>query len=467
MKGFMIYETPLWGDEENIVYLQEVKDASYTLKQVGSDDITCYLEGSVTKEPVTKAICNKDDTYDFEMGALIALMKKCGLKKVAEACNETFPRETAGSMYRENKRYVKRIKELEEKVDNLYAYNKSLIDDIDQKNHEIISLKALKLANESLKKDNESFRKTIDKLKGEIERLDEEKKHLEDKYERCQHILDARIKDKHRLEEENEKLKLDCEKLQHGYNDFDMIFCGGRQNGKQHKALVALFKKIPQDNIDAAYREAYNTTLPVWQKEFIKQLYDICKENKPLTKREQMWEKIFELHKESDVIFEVKREDVTTFLHELENKFPEITWASSIKIFETKYTIKNVYFELKTHDTIYFRLSKETKLSYSSDHDIYQYRELKHVEYLPPMRWDLFKRGRIAVGVRKEQYNEFKEEINRQFGIINLHKPYDDFNYSFFIFDKNANFVEAIGRSQFRQLKTINGHKVYYWEDVR
>lgn len=34
MKGFMIYETPLWGDEENTVYLQEVKNASYTLKRL-------------------------------------------------------------------------------------------------------------------------------------------------------------------------------------------------------------------------------------------------------------------------------------------------------------------------------------------------------------------------------------------------------------------------------------------------
>lgn len=290
MKGFMIYETPLWGDEENAVYLQEVKDASYTLKQVGSDDITCYLEGSVTKEPVTKAKCNKDDTYDFEMGALIALMKKCGLKKVAEACGEVFPHETAGSIYRENKKYRERIKELEEKVDNLYAYNKRLIDDIDQKNHEIISLKALKLTNESLKKDNESFRKTIyaknkdiDELKVEIERLVEVKKHLEDKYERCQHILDARIKDKHRLEEENEKLKLDCEKLQHGYLDTDMIFYGGRDCGKQHKALVTLFKKLSQGKVDAAYKEAYDTTLPVWQKEVLKQMYDIRKESKDKT----------------------------------------------------------------------------------------------------------------------------------------------------------------------------------------
>jgi hypothetical protein len=32
--------------------------------------------------------CSKDDTYDFETGALIALMKMCGVDKVVRACNE-------------------------------------------------------------------------------------------------------------------------------------------------------------------------------------------------------------------------------------------------------------------------------------------------------------------------------------------------------------------------------------------
>ena len=83
------------------------------------------------------------------------------------------------------------------------------------------------------------------------------------------------------------------------------------------------------------------------------------------------------------------------------------------------------------------------------------------------MRWDLFKKGRIVVGVREEQYKEFKEAIVQQFGVINQSKPYDNFNYTFFMYDKNANFVEAVSRSQFRQLKTLNGHKVVYWEDIR
>ena len=56
MKGFMIYETPLWGDEENTVYLQEVKNASYTLKKIGSDDITGYLEANWLKPLLVSGI---------------------------------------------------------------------------------------------------------------------------------------------------------------------------------------------------------------------------------------------------------------------------------------------------------------------------------------------------------------------------------------------------------------------------
>ena len=54
------------------------------------------------------------------------------------------------------------------------------------------------------------------------------------------------------------------------------------------------------------------------------------------TKREEMWNEIFALHKENDVIIKVKREDVTTFLQEIQNRIPEITWVSGQKILEAK-----------------------------------------------------------------------------------------------------------------------------------
>ena len=353
--------------------------------------------------------CSPDDTYDFETGTLIALMKMCGAKKAAEACCEAFPNETSGSIYRENKQYRKRIKELE--------------------------------------KENKELHKNIDELF-------EDGKHAKSEV--------ARLSFKnHRLEEENEKLKLDCERLQHGYIDTDMIFCGGRQNGKQYTFLVDLFKKIDQKKVDAAYKEAYNTKLPLWQKEVFKQMcdmYEAGKFNKPPTKREEMWNDILTCGDcERSKYIEVKKEDLETFAKECNEK--KIFSISGYEFHLQKYWFDN--------DNCIFQIFRKpsgficaTNVSFAPEDTL--------IDYLPPMRWDLFKKGRIVVGVRREQYEEFKEEITKQFGIINTHKPYDNFNYSFFIYDsKYAKFVESIGRSQFRAIKEMNNHKVVYWEDVR
>lgn len=300
MKGFMIYEAPLWGNEENVVYLQEVKDASYTLKQIGSDDITCYLEGIATKEPVTKATCNKEDTYDFETGALIALMKMCGVEKVKKAAKETFFDVAENS-----------VNEYEEEIKKL--------------RDEIVDLDYRKTCNETT---IELLYNTINALSG-----------IDDKYKE--------------LKEENEKLKLDCEKLQHGYLDTDMIFCGGRQNGKQYKSLVALFKKLDQKKVDAAYKEAYNTTLPVWQKEVLNQMYGIYANKwiKPPTKREEMWENILGVSKCSSVEIKVAKDDITTFLRDLQDKIPEVRWNGS-DCLPVELSVPDWF----KHDYIYFSL---------------------------------------------------------------------------------------------------------------
>jgi cell division protein FtsB len=323
-----------------------------------------------------------------------------------------------------------------------------------------------------------------------------------------------------KLEAENEKLKTDCEKLQHGYND--MIFCGGRSCGKQYKGLVDLFKKIDQKKVDAAYKEAYNTTLPVWQKEFLNQMYGIYKESKEKTelprtldingtvyrksiqikdfgeqinkltvdslieknraftrkcvdewlykiptKREEMWENILKLHKTNDVIIEVKKEGVSTFLHEIENRIPEITWASGNKIFEAKGTIKDIYEELKSHNRIYFRLHINNLLSYSSDLNTYLFINLGIVSYLPPMRWDLFKKGRIAVKVNKENYAEYCSRMFSHFDKIGVHAFNYDCKFGYFIFNKDTNYIERILSSDNGDAKEINRHKVIDWEDVR
>lgn len=282
------------------------------------------------------------------------------------------------------------------------------------------------------------------------------------------------------LEEENEKLK-------HGYNDSYTMFCGGRQNGKQYTALVNMFKKIDKKKVQEAYKEAYGDRV-IWctsQPSIRDTLNSLIEESRAFTrkcvdellykiptKREEMWVRIFKLHKTNDVIIKVKKEDVNTFLHEIENKIPEITWLSTVKIFETKYTIKDIYEELKTCDVIYFRLSKETKLTYSSDSHIYPYSDLVQLTYLPPMRWDLFKKGRIVVGCTEEEVPEFREKVVREFGSIRMEK-YSIENLRcngpirvYFHYNKDTNWLKPLLVSGVPRAK-VNNHKVVYWEDVR
>jgi hypothetical protein len=456
MKGIIIYGSP----EGAITFCELINDASFDLRTITQDQIgqcghyiwkvgehrkvVSRLEGETSEN--SKAVCSPDDTYDFETGALIALMKMCGKEKALKA------------------------------VEELYSLKEPRGADLDG---DILESKVEHMA----KKNAE--------LLGENSRLNYIKSCNESTIESLENTRDLLINKNNELIAENEKLKLDCEKLQHGYND--MMFCGGRQNGKQFTFLVDLFKKTDQKKVDAAYKEAYKERL-IWCSSQPSIRDSLDKLNEPIskltvdslieesraftrkcvnewlykipTKREEMWAEIFELHKESDVVIKVKKEDVNTFLHEIEKRIPEITWASSTKIFETKHTIDDIYEELKTYNMIYFRLWKENKLSYSSNPHVCPYRELKHIDYLPPMRWDLFKKGRLVVGVRKEHYDEFISNATKNIGTFLKHKPYD-YNYTFFMYNKYSNFINSIGHSQFRQIKEMNNHKVIYWEDVR
>jgi hypothetical protein len=151
---------------------------------------------------------------------------------------------------------------------------------------------------------------------------------------------------------------------------------------------------------------------------------------------------------------------VSTFLHEIENRIPEITWASGNKIFEAKGTIKDIYEELKTHNRIYFRLHINNLLSYSSDLNTYLFINLGIVSYLPPMRWDLFKKGRLAVKVTPDNYKEFYEACEKELG----KKPMTVYtgDYTVSICKKDGLFEVFTLEHQ----KTT-GKKIVDWEDVR
>ena len=389
MKGYIIFE-----HYNKLIECKEILDGDCSC--MISDYPNATFSGVINR--VTGARCNKDDTYDFETGALIALMKMCGREKVIKACDE---------LYKDDN-YKNALQEVTESLD-------------------------------SLSKKYDLVKAGYDYWKGECKKLDKENKELhkniDELFESEQHTkteLGRLYFEKHRLEEENEKLKLDCEMLQHGYNDTDKKI------------------ELTADSLIEQNRAFTRKCVDEW-------LY------KSPTKREEMWDKIFALHKESDVIIEVKKEDINTFLHELENKIPEITWVSGVKMFETKYTIGDIYKELKIRDRVYFRLWKVNKLSYSSDQYIYPYRELKHIEYLPPMRWDLFKKGRLAVKVNYDNYKEFYEACEKELG----KKPSTVYpgGYTVSICKKDGYFG-------YFEIFTIEdqkkaGKKIVDWEDVK
>lgn len=434
MKGIIIYENDLGA-----INAVKLRHASFCYESVGNN-ITDTLKG----RPVAceSANCSKEDTYDFETGALIALMKMCGREKVIKACDE---------LYKDNN--YKNA--LQETTDN----NEKLIE---ENNY----LKYIKSCNESTIKSLEDTNKTLKKEK--------------------EQIIVARNILYNNLREENEKLKLDCEKLQHGYNDINILFCGGRQNGKQHKALVELFKNVDQKKVDAAYKKAYNTTLPVWQKEILKQMYDICKESKERdylaslidsskyatqyadewfykipTKRQEMWAKILSALQDPPVDIKVAKQDITSFLKELQDHFPKAIWNDS-KCLPTEY-INPHWFE---YDYIYFALFR-----YVGKGDLrICYDECKHawidkpvIDYLPPMRWDLFKKGRIAVRLTKDNYKDFYDICEKELGRSPSYKPegyaYAPMEKFVLRYDKKLKGYIFLGSTESK--------KIVNWEDVR
>lgn len=468
MKGYIIFE-----NFNKLIECKEILDGGYTC--VISDYPNGEFSGVINR--VTGARCNSDDTYDFETGAIIALMKMCGVEKVTKACDE---------LYKDDN-YKNALQEMTENNEKLIKENEKLKHEYD----------LCKNSENALKCSVDYLNKTIAKLNTAIYG------YKEDLYKVTKRCTELEAKESI-LNKQEETINKREEELS--------VYFGGRKNGKQYTALVNLFKKIDQKKIDAAYKEAYNTNLPVWQKEVLNQMYGIYKESKekielprtldingtvyrksiqvkdfgeqinkltvdslieqsraftrkcvderlykPPTKREEMWEKIFALHKESDVIIKVKREDINTFLHEIENKIPEITWASGDKIFETKYTIGDIYGALKTCDMICFRLWRANELSYSSNPDIYLYKDLHRIDYLSPMRWDLFKKGRLAVKVTYENYKGFYDACEKELG----KKP-----ATIYCGDFTVSICKKDGKFEIFDIKDQD-KKIVNWEDVR
>lgn len=492
MKGFYIFEAETHKEAVDCLELANIVQSHSLTFTPGTITEEVKMHALVSKETKTK--CSPDDTYDFETGALIALMKMCGVDKVKKAAKETFFDVAENSV----NEYEEKINGLEEEIKRLKEKNAELLGANGALNY-------IKSCNES----------TIKSLENTRDLLIEEKEKLQHEYDLCKNsenalkcsveYLNKSITElnnsiygykkdlykatKRCIELEAKEAILNKQEETINKKEEEMsVYFGGRGCGKQNKALVELFKKIPKDKVQAAYVTAYKESL-IWctSQPSIRDFLDKHTEQinkltvdslieqsraftrkcvdewlfKIPTKREEMWDKIFELHKESDVIIKVKKEDVNTFLHEIENKIPEITWLSTVKIFETKYTIGDIYEALKTCDVIYFRLHKANVLTYSSDESIYAFKGLKSIDYLPPMRWDLFKKGRLAVKVTYDNYKEFYEACEKELGKRPVTAVFtEDFTVS--ICKKDGLFEIFTIEDQKK-----TGRKIVDWEDVR
>lgn len=326
--------------------------------------------------------CSPEDTYDFETGALIALMKMCGRDKVIKACDE---------LYKDDN-YKNALQEVTENNEKL----------IEENNH----LKYVKSCNES----------TIESL---------------------ENTRDLLINKNNELIEENKKHQ----------HENDLCKC----SEKALKCSVDYLNKT----IAKLNKEAYNTKLPVWQKEALNQMY-----GKPRTKREEMWEKILGVTKGSSVEIKVVKQDITTFLRELQDKRPEVRWNGS-DCLPVDLSVPDWF----KHDYIYFFLFRNydkgnLRLCYGvKPHSCPSWVRIK-VDYLPPMHWDLFKKGRLAVKVTYENYKEFYEACEKELGKKPTAMYCGDFTVS--ICKKDGNFEIFTMEDQKK-----TGRKIVNWEDVR
>lgn len=463
MKGYIIFE-----NFDKLIDCKEILDGDYTC--MISDYPNGTFSGVINR--ATEARCNKEDTYDFETGALIALMKMCGFDKSYKAIEEAFKYNSYDAKKNKELNILKRDNDKVKDLDVKEYYNKLSEENINLKKEKEQIIVAKNILYNNLEKENEKLKKRINELESYNAKLEEriaaeqrggykflkDMEKLQHEYDLCKNSENAlkcsvdylnksiaklntaiygykqdlnkvaeRCKE---LEEENEKLKLDCEKLQHGYND--MIFCGEQIN------------KFTVDSLIEESRAFTRKCIDEW-------LYKVP------TKREEMWENILACGDcEHSKYVKVKKKDLEMFAKECNKK----------KIF----SIIGCEFNPQTYwsddDSYIFQIFRKPAGFICAKMVVFVYKDTI-IDYLPPMRWDLFKKGRIVVGVRKEHYDEFILNATEHIDSFNKHNPYDDFNYSFFIYNKDSKFIEAIGRSQFRQLKVINNHKVVYWEDVK
>lgn len=466
MKGFIIFE-----DFKKLINCKEILDGDYNC--VISDYPNGTFSGVINR--VTGARCNKDDTYDFETGALIALMKMCGVEKVKKAAKETFF-EVAENAVNE---YEEEIKKLRDEIIDL-DYRKTCNETtIELLYNTINTLSGIDDKYKELKEENEKLQHEYDLCKNSENALKCSVDYLNKTIAKLNNSINIYKEDLYKVTKRCEELEIKESTLNKQQEQLDKreerlsVYFGGRGCSKQYKALVEMFKKLDKKKVQEAYKEAYNTTLPLWQKEVLKQLYDIYEESKektvqikgfnikikPPTKREEMWEKILNASKNPPVDIKVAKQDIKTFLKELQDKIPEAMWNGSDDCLPSEYT--NPYWF--KHDYIFFALFRyddKEKLRICYDDHKHSWIDKPVIEYIAPMRWDLFKKGRLAVKVDYDNYKEFYEACKKELG----KRPLTNFACIFTVsICKKDGFFEILTVEDQKK----RGRKIVDWEDVR
>ena len=418
MKGIIIYEDYRGKEVVEAIKLGVV---NYTTSSSYGDWVS---ELSGIRKESTQAYCNKEDTYDFETGALIALMKMCGREKTLKTVEELyFLKEPRGADFDGDV--------LESKAEYMAKENKRLTEENEKLQHDYYLCKN---SENALKCSVDYFNKSIAKLNIANEAYRKENKMLCDKIKF--------------LDKENRNL----------------VF-GGRQNGKQYTFLVEMFKKLDQKKVDEAYKEAYNTKLPVWQREFLKEALSIYK---PPTKREKMWNDILACGDcERSKYVKVKKEDLEMFAKECNEKKLFI-------ISGYEFHLQEFWFDA---DSCIFQIFRKPS-GFVCAQRVYLASKDVVIDYIPPMRWDLFKKGRRIIRVNTDKLDEFMTKCSKELGGImrpNL-KRYKEFTHLFvrisdYHYDNKPTVhimtPEDLVRNQHENSKKYSDKKIVDWEDVR
>jgi len=186
-----------------------------------------------------------------------------------------------------------------------------------------------------------------------------------------------------------------------------------------------------------------------------------------------MWAEILTNDK---VVVKVRKEDINIFLKEIETRNDVIRWITNLKPTEA---LTNPVLNRNAHskEHCYFYLESNCRLWY----DTYlqdNHKDFIQIDYLPPMRWDLFKKGRRIIRVTPDKLDEFMKKCSIKLGGImmpNL-KRYKEFTHVFVMisdyhYDNKPTIhimtPEDLVRNQHENPKKYSDKKIVDWEDVR